>query len=186
MGAAGSWIVGLENVSSIQPWLSDCLCRASTGDASPHSAKERRVEGKGCHGYARREHEHDRVFVPLSLLRVLRSVQEAPAAAPSHDSSPVGIVLSRTSQLECVGERGSDRRAVGGPAQLREKGQASRRGWSRSLRPLRSAVLMRSHHPVAAQPHESRGRTPQHSCPRREPLVGEARPPPALFGRGPR
>ena len=33
MGAAGSWIVGLENVSSIQPWLSDCFCRASTGDA---------------------------------------------------------------------------------------------------------------------------------------------------------
>ncbi len=30
--AAGSWVVGLDNLSDIAPWLSDSLCRASTGD----------------------------------------------------------------------------------------------------------------------------------------------------------
>jgi hypothetical protein len=30
--AAGSWVVGLDNLSEIPPWLSDSLCRASTGD----------------------------------------------------------------------------------------------------------------------------------------------------------
>jgi hypothetical protein len=30
--ASGSWVVGLDNLSEIPPWLSDALCRASTGD----------------------------------------------------------------------------------------------------------------------------------------------------------
>jgi hypothetical protein len=30
--AAGSWVVGLDNMSEIPSWLSDALCRASTGD----------------------------------------------------------------------------------------------------------------------------------------------------------
>jgi hypothetical protein len=30
--AAGSWVVALDNVSTIPEWLSDALCRASTGD----------------------------------------------------------------------------------------------------------------------------------------------------------
>lgn len=30
--AAGSWVVALDNMSSIPPWLSDSLCRGSTGD----------------------------------------------------------------------------------------------------------------------------------------------------------
>jgi len=30
--AAGSWVVGLDNLSDIPPWLSDSLCRAATGD----------------------------------------------------------------------------------------------------------------------------------------------------------
>jgi hypothetical protein len=30
--AAGSWLVALDNLSDIQPWLSDSLCRAVTGD----------------------------------------------------------------------------------------------------------------------------------------------------------
>lgn len=30
--AAGSWVVGLDNLSDVQPWLSDSLCRAVTGD----------------------------------------------------------------------------------------------------------------------------------------------------------
>lgn len=30
--AAGSWVVGLDNLSDIPGWLSDSLCRASTGD----------------------------------------------------------------------------------------------------------------------------------------------------------
>ena len=30
--ASGSWVVGLDNLSDIPPWLSDSLCRASTGD----------------------------------------------------------------------------------------------------------------------------------------------------------
>jgi hypothetical protein len=30
--AAGSWVVGLDNLSDIPPWLSDSLCRASTGE----------------------------------------------------------------------------------------------------------------------------------------------------------
>lgn len=30
--AAGSWVVVLDNLSSVQPWLSDALCRAVTGD----------------------------------------------------------------------------------------------------------------------------------------------------------
>jgi hypothetical protein len=30
--ASGSWVVGLDNLSDIPPWLSDALCRASTGD----------------------------------------------------------------------------------------------------------------------------------------------------------
>jgi hypothetical protein len=30
--AAGSWVVGLDNLSTIPDWLSDSLCRAATGD----------------------------------------------------------------------------------------------------------------------------------------------------------
>jgi hypothetical protein len=30
--ASGSWVVGLDNLSDIAPWLSDSLCRAVTGD----------------------------------------------------------------------------------------------------------------------------------------------------------
>lgn len=30
--ASGSWVVGLDNLSGIPAWLSDALCRASTGD----------------------------------------------------------------------------------------------------------------------------------------------------------
>ncbi len=30
--AAGSWVVGLDNLSTISPWFSDSLCRAVTGD----------------------------------------------------------------------------------------------------------------------------------------------------------
>ena len=30
--AAGSWVVALDNLSDIPPWLSDSICRASTGD----------------------------------------------------------------------------------------------------------------------------------------------------------
>jgi hypothetical protein len=30
--AAGSWVVGLDNLSDIPPWLSDSMCRAVTGD----------------------------------------------------------------------------------------------------------------------------------------------------------
>jgi len=30
--AAGSWIVGLDNLSDVRPWLSDSICRAVTGD----------------------------------------------------------------------------------------------------------------------------------------------------------
>jgi hypothetical protein len=31
--AAGSWLVTLDNLSGMPPWLSDCLCKACTGDA---------------------------------------------------------------------------------------------------------------------------------------------------------
>lgn len=30
--AAGSWVVGMDNLSDMQPWLSDSICRAVTGD----------------------------------------------------------------------------------------------------------------------------------------------------------
>ena len=30
--AAGSWVVGLDNLSDVRPWLSDSICRAVTGD----------------------------------------------------------------------------------------------------------------------------------------------------------
>lgn len=33
VAAAGSWVVALDNVSSLAPWLQDALCRAVTGDA---------------------------------------------------------------------------------------------------------------------------------------------------------
>ncbi len=32
--AFGSWVVALDNVSAIPPWLSDSLCRAATGDGN--------------------------------------------------------------------------------------------------------------------------------------------------------
>lgn len=32
--ASGSWVVALDNLSAIPPWLSDSLCRAATGDAN--------------------------------------------------------------------------------------------------------------------------------------------------------
>jgi hypothetical protein len=32
VAAAGSWVVGIDNVSTITPWFSDALCRAVTGD----------------------------------------------------------------------------------------------------------------------------------------------------------
>lgn len=31
IAASNSWIVAYDNISNIQPWLSDCLCRLSTG-----------------------------------------------------------------------------------------------------------------------------------------------------------
>jgi hypothetical protein len=31
--AYGSWVVAIDNVSTVQPWWSDALCRAATGDA---------------------------------------------------------------------------------------------------------------------------------------------------------
>ncbi|MFE7962047.1 ATP-binding protein [Streptomyces cellulosae] len=36
--AAGSWVVTLDNISGIQPWFSDALCRAVTGDGLPKRA----------------------------------------------------------------------------------------------------------------------------------------------------
>jgi hypothetical protein len=33
VAAAASWVVGLENLSHIEPWLSDAMCRAVTGDS---------------------------------------------------------------------------------------------------------------------------------------------------------
>ena len=33
-GANGSWVVALDNLSSIQDWQSDALCRAATGDGN--------------------------------------------------------------------------------------------------------------------------------------------------------
>ena len=36
--AAGSWVVGLDNVSAIPEWLSDAMCRAITGDGLPTRA----------------------------------------------------------------------------------------------------------------------------------------------------
>ncbi|WP_396912474.1 ATP-binding protein [Mycolicibacterium sp.] len=39
IAAAASWVVALDNLSgSLQQWLSDCLCRASTGDGSVRRA----------------------------------------------------------------------------------------------------------------------------------------------------
>ncbi len=32
VAAAGSWVVAVDNVSGIQPWLSDAFCRAATGE----------------------------------------------------------------------------------------------------------------------------------------------------------
>jgi hypothetical protein len=32
IGASGSWVIALDNLSSIPTWLSDALCRASTGE----------------------------------------------------------------------------------------------------------------------------------------------------------
>ncbi len=36
--AAGSWVVPLDNISSIPPWFSDALCKAVTGDAMTRRA----------------------------------------------------------------------------------------------------------------------------------------------------
>ena len=36
--AQGSWVVGLDNLSVVPDWLSDCLCRASTGDGDVRRA----------------------------------------------------------------------------------------------------------------------------------------------------
>ncbi len=33
-GSRGSWVVALDNLSAIPPWLSDSLCRAATGDGN--------------------------------------------------------------------------------------------------------------------------------------------------------
>ncbi len=40
VAAAGSWLVVLDNISGVAPWLSDALCRAVTGDGlvRPHRA----------------------------------------------------------------------------------------------------------------------------------------------------
>lgn len=32
--ASGSWVVALDSLSTISPWLSDSLCRAATGDGN--------------------------------------------------------------------------------------------------------------------------------------------------------
>lgn len=36
--AAGSWVVGLDNLSTVQDWFSDSLCRAATGDGDVRRA----------------------------------------------------------------------------------------------------------------------------------------------------
>ena len=36
--AQGSWVVGLDNLSQVPDWLSDCLCRAATGDGDVRRA----------------------------------------------------------------------------------------------------------------------------------------------------
>lgn len=36
--ASGSWVVGLDNLSSVTPWFSDSLCRAVTGDGDVRRA----------------------------------------------------------------------------------------------------------------------------------------------------
>jgi hypothetical protein len=36
--AQGSWVVGLDNLSQIPDWLSDCICRAATGDGDVRRA----------------------------------------------------------------------------------------------------------------------------------------------------
>ncbi len=36
--AAGSWVVGLDNISALPDWLSDSLCRAATGDGDVRRA----------------------------------------------------------------------------------------------------------------------------------------------------
>ncbi|MEV4752160.1 DUF3854 domain-containing protein [Streptosporangium sp. NPDC049248] len=33
VAASASWVVGIDNLSTIQPWLSDAMCRAVTGEA---------------------------------------------------------------------------------------------------------------------------------------------------------
>lgn len=38
--ASGSWVVGLDNLSTIPPWLSDSLCRAVTGDGDGDVRRE--------------------------------------------------------------------------------------------------------------------------------------------------
>lgn len=43
--AAGSWLVGLDNLSEIPPWLSDSICRAVTGDGDVR----RRLYSDGDH-----------------------------------------------------------------------------------------------------------------------------------------
>jgi hypothetical protein len=61
IAATNGWIVALDNLSSIQPWLSDCLCRLATGG-----------------GYATRELYSDNEEVILDAQRpvILTSIED--------------------------------------------------------------------------------------------------------------
>lgn len=54
MAASGSWAFTIDNVSHITPWLSDAICKASTGD-----------------GLVKRKHYSDSDLIVLSFRRVI-------------------------------------------------------------------------------------------------------------------
>lgn len=63
VAANGSWVVGIDNISSIPPWLSDAFCRAVTGD-----------------GHVRRQLYTDSGLAVLSIRRVLLFTSIDPGA----------------------------------------------------------------------------------------------------------
>jgi hypothetical protein len=89
VAASGSWVVGLDNVSTIPRWLSDQLCRAATGD-----------------GYVRRQLYSDGDLAVLAFRRcvILTAIDPGGLAADltdrllAIDLAPIGDRNRRTDQ----------------------------------------------------------------------------------------
>lgn len=114
--ASNSWTVGLDNISSIPPWLSDALCKAVTGDGHVGRAlytddglsilKFRRVIALNGIAVASLRGDLAQRIVPLELDRIAdtarRTEEDVRAVAAAVRPSALGALLDLLSRVLSV------------------------------------------------------------------------------------